>query len=69
MVSVEARRNIGELYMFGPPKCVIPYVRLMLSIEFAGTAHVTDELHVAMDEISYQSNGSVLAMRGMMRVL
>jgi hypothetical protein len=55
--------------MFGPPKCVIPYVWLMLSIEFAGTAHVTDELHVAMDEISYQSNDSVLAMRGMMRVL
>jgi hypothetical protein len=55
--------------MFGPPKCVIPYVRLMLSIEFAGTAYVTDELQVAMDEISYQSNGSVLAMRGMMRVL
>jgi hypothetical protein len=39
----------------------------VLSIEFAGSAHITDELRVAIDEISYQSNGGVVAMRGMMR--
>jgi hypothetical protein len=67
MVRAEARRDTGELYMFGPPEYVIPYVLLVLSIEFAGSAHITDELRVAIDEISYQSNGGVVAMRGMMK--
>jgi hypothetical protein len=43
MVRIGARRNIRELYWFGPPKCVIPYVLLALSIEFVGDAQVTDE--------------------------
>jgi hypothetical protein len=67
MVSAEACRNIGELYRFGPPECVIPYVMLVLGIEFAGGPHATDELWVAMDEFSNQSNGGVVAMRGMVK--
>lgn len=34
-----------------------------ISIEFAGNAHITDELRVAIDEITYQSNGGMVAMR------
>jgi hypothetical protein len=30
----------------------------VLSIEFAGGAHITNELQVVMDEILRQSNGS-----------
>jgi hypothetical protein len=39
----------------------------VLSIEFAGGAHITNDLRVVMDEISYQSNGCVVVMRGMSR--
>jgi hypothetical protein len=51
----------------GPPERVIPYVMLVVSIKFSGGAHVIDELRLTMDEISYQSNGGVVAMRGMMK--
>jgi hypothetical protein len=61
-------RNTRELYRFGPPGCVIPYILLPLSIEFAGGVQITEELQVVMDEISYQSNGGVVTMRGMMRL-
>jgi hypothetical protein len=66
MVRVEARWDKGELYRFGPLECVIRYVLLVLSIEFVGSAHVTYELWEAMDEFSYQSNGGVVAMRGIL---
>jgi hypothetical protein len=35
----------------------------VLSIEFAGGAQITYDLRVVMDEISYQSNGGVVAVR------
>jgi hypothetical protein len=34
MVRADARQNTKELYMFGPLECIIPYVLLVLSIEF-----------------------------------
>jgi hypothetical protein len=40
---------------------------LMLSIEFTGSAQNMGELRVMMDEISYQSNGGMVAMRRMSR--
>jgi hypothetical protein len=40
---------------------------LMLRIEFAGGAQITDGLWVVMDEISYQAYGGVVVMRGMSR--
>jgi hypothetical protein len=43
MVRAEARRNTRELYRFGPPECIIPYVLLVLSIEFADGVWVTKE--------------------------
>jgi hypothetical protein len=38
----------------------------MLSIEFAGSARITYDLWVMMDE-TYQSNGGMVATRGMSR--
>jgi hypothetical protein len=43
MVRAEACRSTIELYMFGLPEYVIPYVLLVLSIEFASGAQVTDQ--------------------------
>jgi hypothetical protein len=36
-------------------------------LSFAGGEHVIDELWVLMDDISYQSNGDMVVIRGMMR--
>jgi hypothetical protein len=36
-------RNTRELYRFGPSECVIPYVLLVLSMEFADGVWVTNE--------------------------
>ena len=60
-------RTQESLYKFESLECVIPYVLLMLSIEYCWCAHVRDELWVVMDEFSYQSNDNMVAMRGMMR--
>jgi hypothetical protein len=38
LVCVEARPNTGELYRFGTPECVIPYILWALNIEFADGA-------------------------------
>jgi hypothetical protein len=40
---------------------------LVLSIKFVGRVQITVELRVVMDEISYQSSGGMVAMRGMSR--
>jgi hypothetical protein len=58
-----------SLYRFGPLEYVIPYVMLMLSIEYCWCSRVTDELWAVRDEFSYQSSGGVVAMRGLMNSL
>jgi hypothetical protein len=63
------RMHVGtqeSLYRFGPLECVIPYVMLMLSIEYYWCSRVIDELCGVRDEFFYRSSSGVVAMRGLM---
>jgi hypothetical protein len=63
------RMHVGTqegLYRFGPlVSVIIPYILLMLSIEYCWCSRVTCELWATMDESSYQYRGGVVAMRGL----
>jgi hypothetical protein len=65
MVRAEARRNTRDLYRFGLLECVIPYVLLALSIEFADRLQMSNGWRWVNS--LYKSNGSEVTMRGMMR--